>query len=79
MRKHMNYHYKKILVPYDSSKPSETALSEAIKIAETSRISSQHNDKTQIILLHVIREIPIPASLFFTTSHLRFRISQDRR
>ena len=49
--------YNKILVPYDSSKPSDIALAEAIKIAEMSRISSRHNDRIQIILLHVIQEI----------------------
>jgi nucleotide-binding universal stress UspA family protein len=31
--------YNKILVPYDSSKPSETALEHAIQIAKMSGIS----------------------------------------
>lgn len=46
-----------------SSRPSDNALSEAIKIAEMSRIS---NGNIQIILLHVIQEIPVPASYFIT-------------
>jgi nucleotide-binding universal stress UspA family protein len=59
----MNHYFNKILIPYDSSKPSDNALSEALKIAEMSRIS---NGNIQIILLHVIQEIPVPASYFIT-------------
>jgi len=62
----MKYYYNKILVPYDSSKRSDNALSEATKIAEMSGISSRHNGNIQIILLHVIQEIPTPPSLFGT-------------
>jgi nucleotide-binding universal stress UspA family protein len=62
----MNYYFNKILVPYDSSKPSDNALSEATKIAGMSRISSRRDGNTQIILLHVIQETPVPASLFST-------------
>jgi nucleotide-binding universal stress UspA family protein len=62
----MKYYYNKILVPYDSSKRSDNALSEATKIAEMSRISSRHNGNIKIILLHVIQEIPTPPSLFGT-------------
>lgn len=58
--------YSKILVPYDSSRPSDNALSEATKIAKMSRISSKRDSNTQIILLHVIQEIPVPPSLFAT-------------
>jgi nucleotide-binding universal stress UspA family protein len=61
----MNYYFNKILVPYDSSRPSDNALSEAIKIAEMTRIS---NGNIQIILLHVIQEIPVPGS-YFSTGH----------
>jgi nucleotide-binding universal stress UspA family protein len=45
--------YKKILVPYDTSKPSDGALEHAIKIAKAGP------DATVIIILHVIPEIPI--------------------
>jgi nucleotide-binding universal stress UspA family protein len=61
----MNYYFNKILVPYDNSRPSDNALSEAIKIAEMSRIS---NVNIQIILLHVIQEILVPGS-YFSTGH----------
>lgn len=47
--------YKKILVPYDISKPADNALEHAIKLGKASP------DETDviIILLHVIPEIPI--------------------
>jgi nucleotide-binding universal stress UspA family protein len=45
--------YRKILVPYDISKPADAALEHASKIAKASQ------GKTEIILLHVIPEIPI--------------------
>ena len=61
-------HFNKILVPYDGSKSSDNALSQATRIAEMSR-TSKTNVNTQIILLHVIQEIPIPPSLF-GTGHL---------
>jgi nucleotide-binding universal stress UspA family protein len=46
--------YQKILVPYDSSKPSEKALNHAVSIA---RIVSDKK-KCQVVLLHVIAEYP---------------------
>jgi nucleotide-binding universal stress UspA family protein len=45
--------YKKILVPYDISKPADNALEHAIKLEKVS------SNETEIILLHVIPEIPI--------------------
>lgn len=45
--------YKKILVPYDISKPAENALEHAIKLEKAS------SKETEVILLHVIPEIPI--------------------
>lgn len=60
----MRRYYNKILVPYDGSKPSDNALSAALKIAEMSKISQQI---IRIILLHVIQEIPVPPSLFGTS------------
>ena len=47
--------YQKILVPYDSSKPSEKALDHAVSIA---RIVGDKS-KCQVILLHVIAEYPV--------------------
>ena len=64
----MAKYYKKILVPYDSSKPSDNALSHAIRIANMGKISSADNNNVQVILMHVIQEIPIPAS-FGTAGH----------
>jgi len=55
--------YDKILVPYDSSKPSETALEHAIQIAKMSGISSSAANTTiNVILLHVVKDIPVPAT-----------------
>lgn len=45
--------YRKILVPYDISKPADSALEQAINIAKASP------NETTIIILHVIPEIPI--------------------
>lgn len=54
----------KILVPFDSSKPSETALEHAIKIAKMSGISSA-NSTVNVILLHVVQQIPVPSTFGF--------------
>ena len=55
--------YNKILVPYDSSTPSETALDHAIKIAKMSSVSSANNNNdVNVILLHVVQDIPVPAT-----------------
>ena len=43
--------YKKILVPYDDSEPSNKALDHAVNIAKMS-------DKSEVILLYVIAELP---------------------
>ena len=51
--------YNKILVPYDSSKPSETALDHAIRIANMSAISAA-NASVNVILLHVVQQMPVP-------------------
>jgi len=44
--------YRKILVPYDTYNPADNALEHAVKLARA-------NPDTEIILLHVITEIPI--------------------
>jgi len=57
--------FNKILVPYDSSKASNKALSNAVKIAKISAESGmvhKHGHVITIILLHVIPEIPLPSS-----------------
>ena len=53
--------FKKILVPYDGSKFADKALEHAIAIAKLSRGVNSNN--TQIILLHVVTEIPFLLSL----------------
>lgn len=52
--------YNKILVPYDSSKPSEIALEHAITIAKMSAIYA--NTTINVIVLYVVKEIPVPAT-----------------
>jgi nucleotide-binding universal stress UspA family protein len=45
--------YKKILVPYDISKPADNALEHALRLEKASP------SDTEVIVLHVIPEIPI--------------------
>jgi len=52
--------YKKILVPYDTSKPSEIALEHAITIAKMSAIYT--NTTIDVIVLHVVQEMPVPTT-----------------
>ena len=52
--------YKKILVPYDTSKPSEIALEHAITIAKMSAMYS--NTTIDVIVLHVVKEMPVPTT-----------------
>lgn len=60
-----NMTFNKILVPYDSSKASNRALSNAVKLAKMSResqVNHKHDHVVTIILLHVLSEIPLPLS-----------------
>jgi nucleotide-binding universal stress UspA family protein len=52
--------YNKILVPYDTSKPSEIALEHAMTIAKMSAIYS--NTTINVIVVYVVHEIPVPAT-----------------
>ena len=45
--------YKKILVPYDISRPADNALEHAIRLEKSSP------NESEVIILHVIPEIPI--------------------
>jgi nucleotide-binding universal stress UspA family protein len=45
--------FKKILVPYDGSAPSDKALQQAVSI-----VKSLGNNKADVIVLHVIAEYP---------------------
>lgn len=58
--------FKKILVPYDGSKPSDHALEQAIELAKM--IKSNNNDTTNdnnvhVILLYACQEILVPAMI----------------
>lgn len=58
--------FKKILVPYDGSKPSDHALEQAIELAKL--VKSNYNDTSNdndvhIILLYVCQEILVPAMI----------------
>jgi nucleotide-binding universal stress UspA family protein len=60
--------FKKILVPYDGSKPSDHALEQAIELAKLVK-SNNNNDTTDdnndvhVILLYVCQEIIVPAMI----------------
>lgn len=45
--------YKKILVPYDTLNPVDNALAHAVRLAKASP------EEAEVILLHVITEIPV--------------------
>lgn len=47
--------YKKILVPFDFSMPAENALEHAVKLAK----AVSGDKKVEVILLHVIAELPL--------------------
>jgi nucleotide-binding universal stress UspA family protein len=68
--------YNNILVPYDNSKPSETALDHAIKIAKMSSVSSSSaNQPVNIKLLHIVRDRPAPAT--FGTGRFKSKKTGD--
>lgn len=49
--------FKKILVPYDGSKPSEAALRHAVSLAKMGKAG-------RLILLNIVQEIPVPPMMF---------------
>jgi nucleotide-binding universal stress UspA family protein len=68
--------YNNILVPYDNSKPSETALDHAIKIAKMSSVSSSSaNQPVNSKLLHIVRDRPAPAT--FGTGRFKSKKTGD--
>lgn len=53
--------FKRILVPYDESKPSKDALEKAIDLAKVS-------NRAKLFVLHVVPQVPIP-TLFNRSIH----------
>jgi nucleotide-binding universal stress UspA family protein len=53
--------YNKILVPYDSSQPSENALEHAITLAKMSAMYA--NTTINVMVVYVVQEIPSPNTL----------------
>jgi nucleotide-binding universal stress UspA family protein len=55
---------KKILVPYDSSQFSDKSLDYAVELAKTFFIGKENKQPIEIVLLHIIQELPISRALF---------------
>jgi nucleotide-binding universal stress UspA family protein len=60
--------FKKILVPYDGSKPSDHALEQAIELAKlvksnNNKDTTNDNNDVHVILLYVCQEIIVPAMI----------------
>lgn len=49
--------FRKILVPYDGSKPSEAALKHAVSLVKLAKAG-------KLILLNIVQEIPVPPMMF---------------
>lgn len=49
--------FRKILVPYDGSKPSEAALKHAISLVKLAKAG-------KLVLLNIVQEIPVPPMMF---------------
>jgi nucleotide-binding universal stress UspA family protein len=52
--------YSKILVPIDGSKPADNALDHAINLIKSISNSNNNGTKTQLIILFVIPDLPVP-------------------
>ena len=61
--------FKRILVPYDESKPSKDALEKGIDLAKV-------DDRTKIFILHVVPQVPIPP-LFNRSIRTEWRANDD--
>jgi nucleotide-binding universal stress UspA family protein len=62
--------FKKILVPYDGSKPSENAVKQAVELA------NNFSDRNEIILLNVVQEVQLPP-VMFESPRFRSKITGD--
>jgi nucleotide-binding universal stress UspA family protein len=65
--------YKRILVPIDGSKPSDKALDHAISLVKSisDGISSGKNDRTEVTILFVIPDLPVPLAFETTMKSLK--------
>lgn len=61
---------KKILVPYDGSKPSENAIKQAVALA------SNFSGHSEIILLNIVQEVALPP-MMFESPKFRSKITGD--
>jgi nucleotide-binding universal stress UspA family protein len=61
---------KKILVPYDGSKPSENAIKQAAELANS------FSNHSEIILLNVVQEVVLPP-VMFESPRFRSKITGD--
>src|SRR5690242_4351208 len=52
--------YKKILVPIDGSKLADKALDHVINLVKSISSSSDHNNRIELTILHVIPDLPVP-------------------
>jgi nucleotide-binding universal stress UspA family protein len=52
--------YNKILVPIDGSKPADKALDRAINLIRSVSNNNNQNIRTQLIILFVIPDLPVP-------------------
>ncbi|HXV45507.1 MAG TPA: universal stress protein [Nitrososphaera sp.] len=66
----MTRNAKKILVPYDGSKPSENAVKQAVELA------NDFSGHSEIILLHVVQEVVLPPAMF-ESPRFRSKITGD--
>jgi nucleotide-binding universal stress UspA family protein len=66
----MTGNQKKILVPYDGSKPSENAIKQAVELA------NNFSGHSEIILLHVVQEVVLPP-VMFESPKFRSKITGD--
>ena len=55
---------RKILVPYDNSQFSDKSLDYAVELARTIFSGNTNKQTIEIILLHIVQELPISKSLF---------------
>jgi nucleotide-binding universal stress UspA family protein len=66
----MTRNSKKILVPYDGSKPADNAIKQAVELA------NNFPDQSKIILLNIVQEVVLPP-VMFESPRFRSKITGD--